>query len=59
METGRIALKTAALATAGVIAIELIAHRAIAAGALPPLAWLGLARAAGIILMSVVAAATA
>ncbi len=58
MAAERIALKTMALATAGVIAIELLARRAISGLALPPLAGVGLARAADIALMAGVVAAS-
>jgi hypothetical protein len=56
METDRVALKTLALATAGVFVVEVLARRAIAGAALPPLAGVGLARLADIALMAAVVA---
>ncbi len=58
METDHIGLKTLVLATAGVVAIEVLARCAIANGAAPPLALVGLARVADIALMAAVVAAT-
>lgn len=58
METDRVALKTLALATAGIVTIEAFARWAIAGSGLPPLAGVGLARLADIVLMTVVIGTT-
>jgi len=52
METDHVALKTLALATAGVLAVEALARWAILRGLAPPLAGIGAARALDIALMA-------